>query len=151
MVTVFALHLDESFGLQAAQIARYQLSHGSNLRRQFLITGRELDAIPDGVFFPVFAIRTSTEISRERTVVKESSSIIPTSFRNRPPTTFKHLKRDLRMYQAERMKILFADEINPGILDCRGGSRIISAIEKRQFGNGAAWAFNCQNLLTAIR
>src|SRR6476660_5276329 len=54
------------------------------------------------------------------------------------------------MHKAEGMEILFANEINPGILHCRSGSRIIAAIEKWQLGNRAAGAFNCKDLLATI-
>src|SRR5579864_3805181 len=54
------------------------------------------------------------------------------------------------MHKAEGMEILFADEINPGILHCRSGSGIIAAIEKWQLGNRTAGAFNGKDLLATI-
>src|SRR5579864_2478981 len=54
------------------------------------------------------------------------------------------------MHKAEGMEILFADEINLGILHCRSGSGIIAAIEKWQLGNRTAGAFNGKNLLATI-
>src|SRR5437762_7038068 len=55
------------------------------------------------------------------------------------------------MHEAEGMEVLFADEVNSGIFCCRCGSRIITAIEERQFRNRAAGTFNCQDLLTTVR
>src|SRR5215467_10591917 len=48
------------------------------------------------------------------------------------------------------MKVLFADEVNPGLIECRGRRRIRSTIEQRQFSDGTTRAFDGQDLLPAI-
>src|SRR5947209_683294 len=53
------------------------------------------------------------------------------------------------MHQAQRMKILLADEIDTRVVYSRGGCRIIAAVEYRQLGHGTARPFNGQHLLAS--
>jgi len=77
---VARVNLQQTFRLQAHEVARYQLADGAQLMRQILVRSGQLafDAVL-GALAPFSARRTSAATSRWRTVAKESSSIMPTT------------------------------------------------------------------------
>src|ERR1039458_3135670 len=63
------VHLNELLGLKAAQVARNQLAHRTNLRGQFLIARgqHDLDSAIDGLAFPPRPPRSDERRSEEHT------------------------------------------------------------------------------------
>src|SRR5207245_3424687 len=61
----------------------------------------------------------------------------------------QHLERDLRMRQAQGLKVLFADEEKPGSVNRSNRRWVISAIEHRQLGDRTAGAVNTEYLLAS--
>jgi len=61
----------------------------------------------------------------------------------------QHLERDLWVRQAERLKVLLADEENSCVVDGTRRCRVISAIEYRQFRLGSAGAFDAKNVFSS--
>ena len=65
-----------------------------------------------------------------------------------------HHLQDLQSYfgmlQAHGSKILARDEHEFGGIQGRGGSRVVATVKDGQFGDGAAGAFDGQNVLAAV-
>ena len=126
------------FGFQALQIAdnhaaAIDLNHSLGLpicdASSWLLTGM-VTSNPSGVRLPSFwARRNRKEARRWRTVVDESSSMIPSQPAQTRTHHPQHLKYNLGMSEAQCLKILFTHKQESGIADRSHGGWVVSSIE----------------------
>jgi len=145
-----SIDLYQAFGLEAGKIAGDQFAHGSNLRRQFLVADRQ-----DYLHSVRHALALGSGKAQE-----ERSQAVPhggegefldDSHQPSQPATdhAQHLKRNFRMSQAERLKVLLTDKQKCGVVDGGHRGRVVSPIEDRELGDGAAWPIDTENLFTS--
>ena len=53
------------------------------------------------------------------------------------------------MCQAQGLKVLLADEKKGRLIDGSHRCRVITSIEYRKFGDGTAWAFDAEHVLSS--
>src|ERR1019366_8301613 len=61
----------------------------------------------------------------------------------------QHFERNLRMRQAECMKVLLTDKQQRGVVDRGHRGRVVPAIEDWHLGDGTAWPVNAEYLLAS--
>src|ERR1017187_5978051 len=61
----------------------------------------------------------------------------------------QHLECNLRMSQAECLKVLFTDKQKCSVVDGGHRGRVVASIEDRELCDGAAWPIDTENLFTS--
>ena len=136
---VAAFDNQQTLGLKTREIAGYQLADSPNLGCELLMAGRQKDF--DAHRGALALLPRQTHEERCQAVPHGSERKLFDDFYQAPQArshNAKHFERHLRMREAERLKILFADEEQQGAVDRGSRCRIVSAIEDRYLGDRTA-------------
>src|SRR5271157_3654826 len=145
-----SIHLDEAFSLKAAEIARDQLADSADLCRQFVVVGRQRDRDPDSFALAV-RFRQSYQHGCQPMAHCRKGKLLDDA--DQPPQApsdlAQYFERNLRMLQAQGLKVFLAEEQKAAIGDGLRRCWIAAAIEYRQLGDRTAWTVDGQYLFAS--
>src|SRR5271157_3989554 len=145
-----SIHLDEAFGLKAAQIARDQLADSADLCRQLVVIGRQRDRDPDSFALAV-RFRQSYQHGCQPMAHCRKGKLLDDADQlpQAPSDLAQYFERNLRMLQAQGLKVFLAEEQKAAIGDGLRRCWIAAAIEYRQLGDRTAWTVDGQYLFAS--
>lgn len=116
---VAGLDIEETFGLKAHQVARDEFADGAKLMCHFLVSAGELELDPAIGLFACSLCETDQSGNETLTNGGEGELLDDA---HQPPKSGadhrQHFERNLRVLQAEVVKVLPGNEEDLGILDC---------------------------------
>jgi hypothetical protein len=137
--------------LEPTEIARDELSDGSNLCRQFLIGSRERNfhALWGVVSVPRHAKQKRNETVSNSAEWKLLDDADESS--QAPSYNSQDLQAHFRMLQAEWLEIFLADEEQRSVSDRGGRGWVSSSVKYGELRHGTAWTLDRQHLLTSAQ